>query len=660
MTLVALAVLAGCGGGAGEAVIETRESEEYIHEISILDTFELLSLEESIASAEVIARVQLDTFQSAVEPVYISYLRVPNEPLKYAPAIVYTFTVREYIIGSGGDELRAVVIDGDAYPTEEEARQHLGDLPARDGQWDDREAIIFLVKRAWVPSTTQADRHLMGYIQLAGGVDFYTVSSPYRRAWLPDAAPSSGGSRSATPEQRFLLSAPSGAGGGASGARSAGSSASASETITLMDLKAKVGAITAEIAAGDGSEEHKECVEAKYWGERVTREEVAGNGPLTFSWAMISGMAGGHVLDSDSSGDGIYPDTTGRYWTSGPDAELFRIDTSNITPRRFDVPLSATPDAIWYDRATVTTRPLPAGVYRFRTNGIMGYRMKCNLISDYEREHGGSDNTVTVTAPSGVTHEAFFDPVDLNPGVGANSSSGVLKPTTFGSNSLDRIEWASGTLKVNLTGSHAGQHIDFLDAAGDLLLTLQVDDATADGVTLTWAVAEQPWESDDKLMARLYRKTMELCAPREHFAKPGACYQDPVFAGAPFSFTVAEDIAVGSAVGTVAVSHPEMATTTVAIISGDDNGHFAVSDEGAITTAQQLDSETTPSYTLTVQADAGRWSRATAEVTVTVTPPSLVTVTLSPREEQSFTYTDITIEWSDPGRLRQPLLRGVV
>ena len=412
-----------------------------------------------------------------------------------------------------------------------------------------------------------------------------------------------------------------------------------------MDLKAKVGAITAEIAAGDGSEEHKECVEAKYWGERVAREEVAGNGPLTFSWAMISGIAGGHVLDSDSSGDGIYPDTTGRYWTSGPDAELFRIDTSNITPRRFDVPLSATPDAIWYDRATVTTRPLPAGVYRFRTNGIMGYRMKCNLISDYEREHGGSDNTVTVTAPSGVTHEALFDPADLSPGVGANSSSGVLKPTTFGSNSLDRIEWASGTLKVNLTGSHAGQHLDFLDQDGELVASVAVDAAVSSGGLLTWSVPNQPWESDDKLMARLYRKTTELCAPREHFAKPGACYQDPVFTGAPFSFTVAEDIAVGSAVGTVAVSHPEMAATTLAIISGDDNGHFAVSDEGAITTALQLDRETTPSYTLTVEADAGRWSRATAEVTVTVTP---VTVTLSPREEQGYTGTDITIEWSDP------------
>ena len=119
-----------------------------------------------------------------------------------------------------------------------------------------------------------------------------------------------------------------------------------------------------------------------------------------------------------------------------------------------------------------------------------------------------------------------------------------------------------------------------------------------------------------------------------------------MFTGAPYAFTVSEGVAVGSAAGTVAVSHPEMAATTLAIISGDANGHFAISEAGAITTAHRLDYETTPSYTLTVQADAGRWSRATAEVTVTVSP---VTVTLSPREEQPFTYTDMTIDWTDPG-----------
>ena len=112
---------------------------------------------------------------------------------------------------------------------------------------------------------------------------------------------------------------------------------------------------------------------------------------------------------------------------------------------------------------------------------------------------------------------------------------------------------------------------------------------------------------------------------------PGACYGDLAFASSSYSFTV-YDVAAGSSVGSVSVNFPDLDLVTLAIISGDDNGHFAISATGEITTAQRLDRDTTPSYTLTVQADAGSWSRATAEVAVTTTP---VTVTLSPREEQS-------------------------
>ena len=149
--------------------------------------------------------------------------------------------------------------------------------------------------------------------------------------------------------------------------------------------------------------------------------------------------------------------------------------------------------------------------------------MWCGVITDIERAHG-DEYTVTAEALSGVVHEAFFDPAGLTAGVGANATSGVLKPTTFGSNVLDRIEWESGTLKVNLTGSHVGQHIDFLDVDGELALTVAVDDAVAADGLLTWSVPDQPWESGDLLMVRLYSRTPELCAPREHFAKPGACY----------------------------------------------------------------------------------------------------------------------------------------
>ena len=38
---------------------------------------------------------------------------------------------------------------------------------------------------------------------------------------------------------------------------------------------------------------------------------------------------------------------------------------------------------------------------------------------------------VTVTAPAGTVHEAFFDPVVIGSGVGADASNGVLEPKAF-------------------------------------------------------------------------------------------------------------------------------------------------------------------------------------------------------------------------------------
>ena len=80
--------------------------------------------------------------------------------------------------------------------------------------------------------------------------------------------------------------------------------------------------------------------------------------------------------------------------------------------------------------------------------------------------------------------------------------------------------------------------------------------------------------------------------------------------GAPCSFTVVEDVATGEhPVGTLSVSHRENATTTLAIISGNDGGHFALSEAGGITTARRLNFEAIPSYSPTVQAVAGEWGQ---------------------------------------------------
>ena len=53
--------------------------------------------------------------------------------------------------------------------------------------------------------------------------------------------------------------------------------------------------------------------------------------------------------------------------------------------------------------------------------------------------------------------------------------------------------------------SLAGHKLDFIELDGSVGIALEVFSATEDDMagTLTWDVAEQPWEDGDKLMLRI-------------------------------------------------------------------------------------------------------------------------------------------------------------
>ena len=93
----------------------------------------------------------------------------------------------------------------------------------------------------------------------------------------------------------------------------------------------------------------------------------------------------------------------------------------------------------------------------------------------------------------------------------------------------------------------------------------------------------------------------------------------PQFGSSTYHFSIAENSDTGAAVGTVSATDADNDPLTYAIEAGNGDGKFAMSSSGAITTAGTLDHETTPSYTLTVQADDGNGGTDTATVTVTVT-----------------------------------------
>ena len=89
----------------------------------------------------------------------------------------------------------------------------------------------------------------------------------------------------------------------------------------------------------------------------------------------------------------------------------------------------------------------------------------------------------------------------------------------------------------------------------------------------------------------------------------------PGFGAESYVFTIRDDLAPGTAVGTISAENAD----TYSITGGNQDGKFAVSNTGEITTAGALDYAATQEYNLTIQADNGQGETNTAEVQVTLT-----------------------------------------
>ena len=85
------------------------------------------------------------------------------------------------------------------------------------------------------------------------------------------------------------------------------------------------------------------------------------------------------------------------------------------------------------------------------------------------------------------------------------------------------------------------------------------------------------------------------------------------------TFSVAENAAANTPVGTVTATDMEGDNLTFTITSGNNGNAFTINTRsGEITVAGTIDYETTPTYTLTVQVSDGDLS-STAAVTINVT-----------------------------------------
>ena len=96
----------------------------------------------------------------------------------------------------------------------------------------------------------------------------------------------------------------------------------------------------------------------------------------------------------------------------------------------------------------------------------------------------------------------------------------------------------------------------------------------------------------------------------------------PVFGAASYAFSVAEDAALGTTIGTVTASDPEGGTVVYDITAGNAALTWAIDSlKGAVVVGARLNRAATPSYRLTVRAGALEGGpSATRTVTITVTP----------------------------------------
>ena len=596
---------------AAAAMIQALSSSSGFYDYPGLE-----SVEEAILTADVIARVSLLSMRTNVKQV----------DTRWYPVLEFRFRVHEYLKGSGSNEIGGLTYLG-WESSEAEAQAVAVQMPdAHDTRWDNREAIVFLDTehvRYSVVLRGGPGEHWFGPMQIASW-DAISVSSIHRKRWLPEVAQSVG-ARTASSQKLFLTDAPGSPGSLGSSGASARVPTSTLPTISLGNLKSRISTLEAEANAG-GTDEYRACIELGYWRLRYVTYMLQGGSP---QWreehSILSGQPAGTFV-SDIGGaptkDRSEPPLVWKF--IGLDREMVRYERVNFRP------LATSPGYYEYTNRLVTTRPLPADNYEYFPYWRPPY---CNQdLSSIERAivvH------LTVTAPARSVHEAFFDPVAIGSGVGADGTNGVLDPASFAlggvTTAVASLKWESGTVTLDLspTASLADYAIDFIDVNGTTTLSLTSDNAST--TPLAWTVPDKPWAAGDLLMLRIY-KPISNDATLSGLALSGV---DLTFDPATTTYTASVPATTTQTTVTPTTNHAS--ATYVVKLAGvtdlDGTIPLAAGDNVITIDVTAEDATTTKTYTVTVTRAA---------------PQAPVTVTLAPRPQGSATRVNITIEWNDP------------
>ena len=317
----------------------------------------------------------------------------------------------------------------------------------------------------------------MGHVTRLGA-GAYSVDSPWDKTWLP--AETSGGATGASGTQRFLLDAGAGGASGGSGE---------TPTITLDEMKAEIAGVEREVAAGGGSDAYRACIYEKHKWERRSNAKRSPDGAYPYSRydeSMASGRPAGTRAHTYRNGPELEP----RFQRAG---EFFAGAETGPSSSRGG-----------RERSTRRGR-CPPGNTSSNTYYMLQSEILCDAIPEAAKKR--FEVFVTVTAPAGTVHEAFFDPVAIGTAVGAGTSSGVLEPAAFTvgglSTALQTLKWQGGSLTLELSSAASlwGHALDFIALDGSVSLSL-VGGATA-ASNHTWSIADPPWQGGDLLMLRI-------------------------------------------------------------------------------------------------------------------------------------------------------------
>ena len=422
-------------------------------------------------------------------------------PAAYLPMHTLQFRATQYLKGTGPTQFTVEVLDCGphtppaGYPNREYALDLArSSLTARNAEWDSRPGVLFLngpLAAVGGVSTESSSRspqsepagvfHLTNNDLLNQSAFQYTVDT-LSRDWLPASEATSSDSRST--DSDYIIDG----------------SKTPPPTIALSALRNRISEIDTLLNNGDDSEAFRTCIDRSLRSPYHTRNWE----PLVFKTGQLaSGSPAGTQFGIRELGSVLPPG--GRYedfeiYLTGDHSDQFNstITDDDSEPR----------NGFTYHFKAI--RPLVTGQYQLHEHYQLWSEKPCNHRSAHD-DPGYSVWDVTVTAPAGTLHEAFFDPVTVDTAVKADSSNGVLKPTSFTvdgiSTEITSLEWNNNQVVLTLDPhvSLSGYVLDFIALDGSVSLSLFTDSATVDGTagTYSWSMSSQPWENGDQLMLRI-------------------------------------------------------------------------------------------------------------------------------------------------------------